>query len=95
MAARDQSLLTRNFQVKVMKSEADPRCCIPTQYEEIIDHRILGYPTLAPYEYLNIDNRVAQHLHWKICKHYGAPHAQNWYENQSDAVTETDNGTIL
>ena len=95
MAAQDQSLLTRNYQVKVIQNGSDPRCRIPNQYEEIIGHRISGCPTLALNEYLNRRNRVARYLHWKICKHYGAPHAQNWYENQPDAVTETDNVTIL
>ena len=95
LTAQDQCLLTRNYQAKVIKSGADSRCRICTQYDETIDHLILGCPTLAPNEYLNRHNRVAQYLHWKICRHYGAQHAENWYEHQPEAVTETDNVTIL
>ena len=95
LVAQDQCLLTRNNQAKVIKNGANPRCCICTQYDETIDHLISGCPTLAPNEYLNRQNRVAQYLHWKICKHYGAEHAENWYEHQPEAVTETDNVTIL
>ena len=72
-----------------MKNGADPRCHICTQYDESIDHVISGCPTLAQH------NRVVQYLHWKICKYYGAQHAENWYEHQPEAVTETDNVTIL
>ena len=78
-----------------MKCGADSRCRICTQYGETIDHLILGYPTLALNEYLNRHNRVAQYLHWKIYKHDGAQHAENWYEYQPEAVTETDNVAIL
>ena len=77
--AQDQSLLTRNYQAKVMKSGADPRCRICTQYDKTIDHLISGCTTLAPNEYLNRHNRAAQYLHWKICKHYRAQHAENWH----------------
>ena len=35
-------------------------------------------------------HRVFQYLQWKICKHYGAHHAENWYEHQPEASTETD-----
>lgn len=41
-AAQDQSLLTRNYQPKVIKDRADPRCCICAQYEETIVHLISG-----------------------------------------------------
>ena len=73
-----------------MKNGADPRCRICTQYEETIDHLISGCPTLAPHEYLNRHNRVVHYFHQKICKRYGAQHAENWYEHQPEAVTETN-----
>ena len=65
-----------------MKNGSDPRCRMCTHNEGTIDHLISGYPTLAPNEYLNKHNRVAQYLHWKICKHYGAQNAENWYEQK-------------
>ena len=95
LAAQDQCLLNKNYQAKVIKNGADPRCHICTQYGKTIDHLISGYPTLAPNEYLNRHTRVAQYLLWKICKYYGAQHAENWYEHHPEAVTETDNVTIL
>ena len=78
-----------------MKNGAKPRCRICTRYEETVDHLISDCPTLTPNECLNRHNRVAQYLHYKICKHYGAQHAENWYEHRPVAVTETDDVTIL
>ena len=34
-------------------------------------------------------------IHWKICKHYNAPHKKNWYKHKPQSVLETDNATIL
>ena len=90
LAAHDQSLQTKNYQAKVMKNRADRKCRICTQYEETIDQQISGCLILAPNEYLNSYNRVPQYLNWKICNHYGAQHAKNWYEHKPEAVTETD-----
>ena len=59
LAAQDQCLLTRNYQAKVRKNGADPRCRICTQNYETIDHIISGCSTLAPNEYLSRHNRVA------------------------------------
>lgn len=87
MAAKDQSLLTRNYQANLMEKGADERCRICTPYEETIDHLILWCPKLVPNEYLNRYNRVAQYLHWKICKS-GSRHAKNWYEHQPEAVAK-------
>ena len=41
------------------------------------------------------NKKVAQYLHWEICRHCGSQHAANWYEHQPEAVTKTDNVTIL
>ena len=78
-----------------MKNGANPRYRIHIPYEETIDHPISWLPSPAPNEYLNRHNTVCQYLHWKICKRYGVPYAENWYKHQLENVTETDNVTIL
>ena len=55
-----------------------------------MDNLISECPTLASSEYLNRLNRVAQYLHCEICKHYGAQHAEDWYEHQLEAVTDRE-----
>ena len=84
MAAQDQSLFTRNYQSKIAKHWADPKCRFFDQYDETIDHLVAGCSVLAPNEYRNRHDRVGQYLHWKICKHYNTPHADKWYEHKTD-----------
>lgn len=31
-----------------------------------------------------------KHLHWKICKHYHLPHAENWYEHKPLPALESE-----
>ena len=35
-------------------------------------------------------NRAGQYIHWKICQHYNAPYAKNWYEHKPEKVVETE-----
>ena len=95
MAAQDQSLFTRNYQSKIAKNGADPKCRFCDQCDETIDHLVSGCSVLIPNEYKNRHDRVGQYLHWKICKHYNTPHADKWYEHKTPPVVEGENTTIL
>ena len=46
-------------------------------------------------EYLQIHDRVEQYIHWKICQHYNAPYAKNWYKHKQQKVVETESATVL
>ena len=50
---------------------------------------------MTPNEYLQRHDRVGQYIHWKICQHYNAPYAKNWYKHNSQKVAETESTTIL
>ena len=38
---------------------------------------------------------MGQYLHWRICQHYNAQHAENWHEHHPEPVTEGNDATIL
>ena len=95
MAAQDQSLRTRNYEANIIKNGTNPNCRICDKSTETIDHIVAGCSVLAPTEYTHRHDRVGQYLHWKICQHYGAPHAKTWYEHKPQPVVETKNATIL
>ena len=38
---------------------------------------------------------MGQYIHWKICQHYNAPYAKNWYKHKPQKVVETESATIL
>ena len=93
MAARDQSLFTRNYQSQV-KSGTGLKGRFCDQFDETIDHIVSGCPILTSNEYKNRHDRVGQYLQWKICKHYNTPHAEKWYEHKTQPVVEGKNTTI-
>ena len=95
IAAQDQSLNTRNYQANILKSNCNPKCRLCDDKLETIDHIVAGCSVLAGTEYKTRHDRIGQYLHWTICRHYGVPYAQNWYEHNPEPVTEGDQVTIL
>ena len=95
MAAQDQSLNTRNYQAHIIKNGTNPKCRLCDDKPETIDHIVAGCSVLAPTEYKTRHDRIGQYLHWTICKNFGAPHAEKWYEHHPDPVTESHQVTIL
>ena len=95
IAAQDQSLRTKNYQAKIMKTQEDPKCRFCNQYNETIDHLVSACPTLAKTEYLIRHNKVAQYIHHRICQHYGISVKNHWYEHEVAPVMENNKVKIL
>ena len=86
MAAKDQSLYTKNYQTRIMKNRV---------YDETVDQLVFDCPAIRPTEYKNRHNRVSQYILWKICQHYQAPYHKKWYEHKLEPVVETVSATIF
>ena len=82
MAARDQSLPTRNFQANILENGTGAKCRVCDKHTETTDHLVSGCPILAPTEYLNWDDRLGQYIHWCLCKNICLPHERNWWEHK-------------
>ena len=95
LAAQDQSLKTKNYIANIMKASKDSSCRYCHTYKETIDHLVSGCPTLARKEYIERHNKVAQYVHWKLCKHYQLEASDQWYEHQTPPVIENEKITIL
>ena len=72
MAAQDQRPFTRNFQAKIIKNSANPKCWFCEKFEENVDHLVSRCPIIAPNEYLQRHDMVGEYIIWKICQHYNA-----------------------
>ena len=70
VAARDQSLSTRNCQANILHNGDDPRFRFCNTSTETINHLFSECTILGPNEDINRDNRVGQYIHWKICNDY-------------------------
>ena len=95
MAPKDQSLFTRNYQSNIIRNGTDPRCRLCDDKVETIDHLAAGCPILAPKEYKDRHDKLGQYLHWRICQHYNASHAEHWYEHHPEQVTKGNDATIF
>ena len=95
MAAQDQSFFTENHQAKVINYSADPRYRFCEKFEENVDHLVSRCPIMTPNDYVQRHDRVGQDIHWKMCQHYNASYAKNWYKHKLQKVVETESATIL
>ena len=77
MAAQDQKLFTRNYQAKLIKNVADPKCRLCEKFEETVDHLVSRCSKMTPNEYVQRHDRLEQYIHWKLCQHYNAPYTKN------------------
>ena len=95
VAAQDQCLKTKNYIKHIMKTGQDAMCRFCNDNQETIDHLISGCSTLAKKEYITRHNKVAQYVHWKICRHYGMKVSNAWYNHETAPVAENEQATIL
>ena len=78
-----------------MKVQNDGKCRFCDQQLETIDHLISQCPILAKHEYLKRHNRVAQYVHWQLCKFYKLEAKETWYDHETPPVIENSEVTIL
>ena len=95
MAAQDQTLPTRNYQAKILKTGVDAKCRVCGKSDETIDHIVSNCSVLAPIEYTTRHDRVAQYIHWTLCNHYGIETTNRWYDHKPEPVVNIKNITIL
>ena len=95
IAAQDQSLTTRSYHNKIIKDGTNPKCMMCDEFEQTIDHIVVGCPVLAKTEYIQRHDKAAGSIHWIICKHYHLPAADKWYEHKPERVNENERATIL
>ena len=93
--APDKSLFTGNYQFKVIKNGADPKCWFCYKFEQTVTHLVSGCPIMTPNEHLQKHDRVGQYIYWKIWQHNDVPYGDNWYKHKTQKVAETESVKIL
>ena len=63
IAAQDQSLMTKQYQSKIIKNGMSPKCRLCNEYDETIDHIVSGCPVLAKSEFIQRNNKAASYMH--------------------------------
>ena len=78
-----------------MKTESISNCRLCDEKLETIDHLISGCPILAKTEYLRRHNRIAQYIHWHVCKVYHFQVSNRWYDHKTPAVMENNMAVVM
>ena len=94
-AAQDQALPTRWKKVHIEKQGGTSACRMCNGREETIFHILSECEKMAQTEYKKRHDKVAQLVHWNLCKKYGLDHAKNWYAHTAEKVTENEKVKVL
>ena len=94
-AAQDQALPTRWRKVNIEKQGGTAKCRMCNERDETIFHILSECSKLAQSDYRKRHDKVAQNVHWNICKKFELPHAKNWYDHVAEKVTENNKAKVL
>ena len=95
MAAQDQALRTNAIKCKIDKTSNSSMCRLCGDREETVDHLVSSCSKIAQTDYKERHNKVAAMLHWNLCKKYGLPVTDKWWEHKAEKVVQTAEVKIL
>ena len=78
-----------------MKTQTTANCRLCDEKIETIDHLISGCSVLAKTEYLKRHNKIAQYIHWNVCRFYKLEVSDNWYDHVTPPVMENNKAVIM
>ena len=96
MAAQEQTIRTRSIQHRIDKVDISPLCRICGEREETVAHIVSECGKLAQKQYKQWrHDKVAQAIHWQICKEKDLEHDEKWYEHRPKTVVENASVKVL
>ena len=91
MAAQEQAIRTRSIKHHIDKENISPLCRICGEREETVAHLISECKNLAQKQYKQWrHDKIAQVIHWQLCKDYNLEHAEKWYDHRPQVTVEND-----
>ena len=95
-AAQDQALRTNYIKNKIDKLDVSPMCRMCGEREETVSHITAECKKLAQNQYKNWrHDKVAQVIHWNLCKRFDLPCKETWYDHFPESVLENDQVKVL
>ncbi|XP_072173963.1 uncharacterized protein [Diadema setosum] len=95
IAAQEQALSTNALKAKIQKRDVDATCKICRERDETVQHIVCGCSKLAQKEYKRRHDKLAQVLHWELCRKHEIPCESKWYMHKPQKVSENDQVKIL
>ena len=95
IATQEQAIRTKYIKKVIDKEDIDPKCRMCGERDETVAHILAECKMLAQCQYKNWrHDNVAQALHWEICKNYGLPASEKWYDHRIETVMENEEVTV-
>ena len=94
-AAQERALRTNAIKHSIDKTIESPLCRKCKSAPESVQHIINGCTPLTQTEYKARHDKVANRLHWELCKANGLEHAERWYEHVPQSCQENENMKLL
>ena len=76
---QELAIFTRWHEKNILKTNTDDTCRVCKKETETTSHILAGCDTLAKKEYLERHNRVANYVHYEICKKYNIQTEKKWH----------------
>ena len=95
-AAQDQALRTNSVKSRIDKQDVSPSCRMCGEREETVGHIVAECKMFAQKYYKNWrHDKVAQMVHWRLCKSYGLERGDVWYKHEPKPVIENEQTKVL
>lgn len=95
-AAQDQALRTNSIKHLIDKQDVSPKCRMCGDRDETVAHITAECMVLAQKYYKEWrHDKVAQVLHWHLCRMWQFDRDDNWYNHKPEPVTESEKTKIL
>ena len=94
--AQDQALRTNSVKSRIDKQDVSPSCRMCGERDETVGHVVAECKMLTQKYYKNWrHDKVAQVVHWRLCKSYGLENGDVWYKHEPKPVIENEQTKIL
>ena len=88
-AAQENVLQTNCYKTTLTKQGDNVKCRKCGKYAETVGHLISGCEMLAQSEYRRRHDKMGLRIYWELCKKYGMPTKERWYEEVPDPVRKS------
>ena len=91
MAAQEQAIRTRSIRHRIDNENISPLCRLCGERDETVAHLVSECMILCQTQYKKRrHDRIAQVIHWELCKAYDLEHMEKWYDHHPEKIKENE-----
>ena len=96
MAAQEQAIGTKSIRHRIDKENISSLCRLCGERDETVAHLLSERKNHCQTQYKKWrHDKIAQVIHWQLCKAHDLGHTERWYDHHQQIVTENEKVKIL